>query len=94
MTTGWIARRGKKRVERFTPTPELVHGVVVASPSMAQAMRKAGIFSGKSVNLDGAAVDVETLLGATYEARAGHYEEEMKKNDAASQADDRGRQAT
>src|SRR5436190_769157 len=33
----------------YTPTPELVHGVVVASALLAAVFRKAGIFSGQEV---------------------------------------------
>ena len=33
--------------EAFTPTPELVHGVAVSSPTLAHALRRAGVFSGK-----------------------------------------------
>lgn len=32
---------------RFTPTPELVHGVSVSSPELALVLRKAGVFSGQ-----------------------------------------------
>lgn len=49
----WIGRRGDREPVPFTPTPELVHGVAVASPSLATALRKAGVFSGKDVR-DGA----------------------------------------
>jgi hypothetical protein len=48
--SGWSAPRPGRTVERFTPTPELVHGVVVASPLLASVLRKAGVFSGKTVN--------------------------------------------
>ena len=44
---GWIAPSPEKRVEKFQPTPELVHGVAVSSPHLAQTLRKAGWFSGK-----------------------------------------------
>lgn len=36
----------------FVPTPELVHGVVVTSPSLAAILRKAGVFSGDTVKGD------------------------------------------
>ena len=63
---GWLARRGPKAVATFTPTPELVHGVVVASPTMARAMRKAGVFSGQGVRLAG--LNVDEVLTATVAA--------------------------
>ena len=49
---GWTAAP-QKRVAKFRPTPELVHGVSVSSPQLAAAIRKAGWFSGKhAVPLD------------------------------------------
>jgi hypothetical protein len=84
LKSGWLARRGEKRVEAFAPTPELVHGVVVASPVMARAMRKAGIFSGKAVSLEGAEVDVDELIAATEAARVTHYVGETLKKGAAA----------
>lgn len=47
--SGWTAPKPGRIIERFTPTPELVHGVVVASPLLAAIFRKAGVFSGKEV---------------------------------------------
>jgi len=44
---GWIRPRPKTIVP-FKPTPELVHGVAVASPELARTLRKAGYFSGPS----------------------------------------------
>ena len=44
---GWIAPRAKS-VARFTPTPELVHGVTVTSPRLAETLRRAGYFAGPS----------------------------------------------
>ncbi|MGV9263492.1 hypothetical protein ACWDRR_02370 [Kitasatospora sp. NPDC003701] len=44
---GWTAPRPAARPVPFRRTPELVHGVAVADPLMAGAMRSAGIFSGK-----------------------------------------------
>lgn len=45
---GWTAPRPAARVETFTPTPELVHGVSVSSPRLAAALKRAGWFSGKT----------------------------------------------
>ncbi len=56
--SGWSAPRPGRHIERFTPTPELVHGVVVGSPLLAAVFRKAGVFSGKSVK---AAVPLATV---------------------------------
>ena len=83
LKSGWLARFGQKHVETFTPTPELVHGVVVSSPAMAHCMRKAGIFSGKPAKLNGVDVDIETLIAATQSARVGHYVGETIKKMAA-----------
>ncbi len=44
---GWIAPPPERKVAAFAPTPELVHGVTVASPHLAALLRKAGVFSGK-----------------------------------------------
>jgi hypothetical protein len=44
---GWIAPPPERLVEKFQPTPELVHGVVVSDPALALILRKAGWFSGK-----------------------------------------------
>ncbi len=44
----WTAPRPTAEAVRFRRTPELVHGVAVADPLMASALRSAGYFSGKS----------------------------------------------
>lgn len=44
---GWFGPKLDREPVRFKPTPELVHGVEVASPDLAKALRKAGIFSGQ-----------------------------------------------
>jgi hypothetical protein len=46
-TSGWVAPRPAAAPVRFTRTPELVHGVVVANPHLAAFLRQAGWFSGK-----------------------------------------------
>lgn len=46
--SGWIAPR-KHGIEKFTPTPELVHGVAVANPFLASVLKKHKYFSGKNV---------------------------------------------
>jgi hypothetical protein len=46
---GWTAPRPAGAVAEFTPTPELVHGVSVADPAWAALLRRAGVFSGKSL---------------------------------------------
>ncbi|MFH9354590.1 hypothetical protein [Kitasatospora sp. NPDC017646] len=43
----WTAPRPAAKAVAFRRTPELVHGVAVADPLMASALRSAGIFSGK-----------------------------------------------
>ena len=48
--TGWTGPKGDKRAVKFTPTPELVHGVTVSSPLLASVLRNAGVFSGKAVS--------------------------------------------
>lgn len=44
---GWVAPPPERKVATFTPTPELVHGVSVASPHLAALLRKMSVFSGK-----------------------------------------------
>ena len=79
LKSGWLARRGTKEVAPFSPTPELVHGVVVSSPQMARALRKAGAFSGKSFRPDGSEVDLDELIDAAHASRANHYMTETLK---------------
>ncbi|WP_420127712.1 hypothetical protein [Longimicrobium sp.] len=45
--SGWVAPRPHGAVAPFRPTPELVHGVTVANPFLADMLRKLGYFSGK-----------------------------------------------
>jgi hypothetical protein len=45
-TSGWLAPR-LHGVVPFRPTPELVHGVSVSSPYLAQLLRQHKVFSGK-----------------------------------------------
>lgn len=44
--SGWIAPREHRAVP-FRPTPELVHGVTVSNPFLADILKKEGCFSGK-----------------------------------------------
>ncbi|WP_432127011.1 hypothetical protein [Streptomyces sp. bgisy082] len=44
---GWTAPRPVAEPAPFRRTPELVHGVAVADPLVASALRSAGVFSGK-----------------------------------------------
>jgi hypothetical protein len=41
----WFGPKLDREPVRFKPTQELVHGVAVASPSLALALKKAGVFS-------------------------------------------------
>lgn len=46
--TGWVANvEGRREAVPFEPTPDLVHGVTVDDPVLAQVLRRAGYFSGK-----------------------------------------------
>lgn len=49
---GWVEPAPDKSPAEFRPTPELVHGVAVASPFLAERMRSLGWFSGKAVVYD------------------------------------------
>lgn len=46
--SGWIAPKPQQYIEKFSPTPELVHGVTVENPHLAKILRSAGFFSGKN----------------------------------------------
>jgi hypothetical protein len=48
LSGGWVAPPGERKPVPFKPTPELVHGVAVASPALAVTLRRAGWFSGKA----------------------------------------------
>ena len=45
--SGWAGPRPTRRAVDTRPTPELVHGVEVASPEVAALFRRMGVFSGK-----------------------------------------------
>jgi hypothetical protein len=44
---GWVGPRPAPEAVAFRPTPELVHGVTVSSPYLAEWLRRRGAFSGK-----------------------------------------------
>ena len=46
-STGWVKPR-PQTVAAFSPTPELVHGVMVSSPELALQLKKAGFYAGPS----------------------------------------------
>jgi hypothetical protein len=46
---GWTQPRPDRVAIPFRPTPELVHGVEVSDPTLAELLRKAGVFSGKKL---------------------------------------------
>jgi len=51
--SGWTAPRAMaNNPVSFECTPELVHGVTVASPEWAALLRRAGVFSGKKITND------------------------------------------
>lgn len=52
--SGWTAPRRPSSLQppSFEFTPELVHGVTVASPEWAALLRRAGVFSGKKLTTD------------------------------------------
>lgn len=45
--SGWSAARPRVTVHAFRPTPELVHGVDVGNPYLADYLRRHGVFSGR-----------------------------------------------
>lgn len=44
---GWLTPKTKS-VAKYTPTPELVHGVIVSSPELAATLKAVGYFGGPS----------------------------------------------
>ena len=46
---GWSTARARRAVAEFRPTPELVHGVSVNDPGLADFLRRVGVFSGKAI---------------------------------------------
>ncbi|OWK38491.1 hypothetical protein [Fimbriiglobus ruber] len=58
---GWVAPPPERRVEKFTPTPELVHGVAVADPALAKVLRRAGWFSGRILHQPDEVPDAVTV---------------------------------
>jgi hypothetical protein len=55
----WVQPPPKKIPTKFTPTPELVHGIAVSSPFLATTLRKAGWFSGKKAVTVDEVVEIE-----------------------------------
>ncbi len=49
--SGWVAPPPDRKVARYSPTPELVHGVEVSSPQLAALLRSLGVFSGTSISV-------------------------------------------
>lgn len=47
--SGWSAPRPHTAIAEFRPTPELVHGVSVQNPYLADLLRRLGAFSGKEL---------------------------------------------
>jgi hypothetical protein len=83
--SGWCAPKPGRMIEKFTPTPELVHGVVVASPLLAAVFRKAGVFSGQTVTRDFPASTVDEIRNrhrTQQEQRRREIETKAKKPSA------------
>lgn len=58
---GWSLPHGDKYAVAYSPTPELVHGVSITSPFLAQVLKSAGAFSGKGLKFD---VEADVHLSA------------------------------
>lgn len=71
IASGWTGPKPPAKIQAFRPTPELVHGVVVASPKLAQILRKAGVFSGQSArpNASDFADEIATARQAHWNAQ-------------------------
>jgi hypothetical protein len=51
---------------------------------MARAMRKAGVFSGKTLRLQNADVDLDHLIEEVHASRMNHYVTETLKSEEAA----------
>jgi hypothetical protein len=71
---GWVEFSPPKKIEPFTPTPELVHGISVGDPDLAASLRKLGVFSGKG--LKGDVWDFVEVVEDVSVARADHAAEQ------------------
>lgn len=49
-STGWAAPRPPVPAGTFSPTPEMVHGIVISDPVLAEVLRRGGAFSGRPVD--------------------------------------------
>ena len=63
--SGWVGPRAVAAPVRFRPTPELVHGVAVASPHLAAILRHAGWYAGKGVRSPDSPALAEPVTTAT-----------------------------
>ncbi|WP_199193179.1 hypothetical protein [Blastopirellula marina] len=71
--SGWTAPRPGRYVEKFTPTPDLVHGVVVSSPELALLLRKCGVYSGKFIKTP---EEVAAIAETIDEVRTAHRQQQ------------------
>ncbi|WP_144981366.1 hypothetical protein [Gimesia aquarii] len=78
--SGWSAPKPGKHIEKFSPTPELVHGVDVGSPILASAFRKAGIFSGKAAKNIASDTTVDEIRRRHWLQQEYRREENEKQN--------------
>lgn len=95
--TGWAKPRPRTQVDAIRDTPQLVHGVVVTHPALAQILRKAGYFAGpsKDAGFKGAVPGVEVDrdehgfavgVGVTHDDATASVNEQFAA-DLAAQAD-------
>jgi hypothetical protein len=73
---GWLAPK-QKSVAEYTPTPELVHGVIVSSPELAHSLKKAGYFAGHKGKVKGYVPHEKTLDGLTVKVGAAQEERDV-----------------
>jgi hypothetical protein len=77
--SGWVLYAPPKdNVAKFEPTPELVHGVVVSSPTLAASLRKLGVFSGKEVSIGSEGDLVDTRRGL-HDRDLRHERQELRR---------------
>lgn len=83
--TGWAGPRPPGKPQPLAPTADLVHGIAVASPELAETLRRLGVFSGKAGR-----GDIAEFVPVIDEVRAAHIEAQGPLAKGASGLDPAG----
>ncbi len=71
--SGWVGPKDARQRGSFTPTPELVHGIMVGDPILASILRRAGVWSGGEVRWDQLPDDLPADLGRAHDPKNGWF---------------------